>query len=219
MRILRLAITPINRLARRKLIRGIVVFFIIWVVICGALGVMLVVAGDRSDAQSSDVIIVLGAGLKPNGDPGDALARRSIWAAQAYQDGLAPAILCTGGLTSTRPRSEAEACRDLIISEGVPAEAVFLEDQSRSTEQNAINAKAIMSEQGWQTAVLITDAFHMLRADWIFTRYNIPHTRHPVPRNWVRWNWYGAGAAREIVAMHWFLLKQALNLPQTDFIF
>jgi len=214
-----LAISLIKRLARRKLIRGIVVFLIIWAIVCGALGVMLVVAGNQSDAQPSDVIIVLGAGLKPDGNPGDALYRRSVWAVQAYQAGLAPAILCTGGKTSARPRSEAEACRELIINEGVPAEAVFVEDQSRSTEENAINAQAIMSEQGWVTAIVVTDSFHMLRADWIFTSYGISHTRYPVPRSWVRWNWYGAGAAREIIAMHWFLVKEALNLPQTDFIF
>lgn len=214
-----MAVHFIKRLARRKFIRGLVVFFLIWAIVCGVLGVMLVMAGNQSDAQKSDVIIVLGAGLKRNGDPGDALYRRSVWAAQAYQTGLAPAILCTGGISEHQSRSEAEACRELILAEGVPSEAIFLEDQSHSTEENAINAKHIMEERGWQTAIIVTDSFHLLRADWIFTAYGVPHTRHPVPRTWVRWTWYTAGAAREIVAMHWFLVKQALNLPQTDFFF
>jgi uncharacterized SAM-binding protein YcdF (DUF218 family) len=214
-----LSVGFIKRLARRKLIRGLVIFLIVWAVVCATLGVFLVVTGDKSDAKSSDVIIVLGAGLKRNGDPGDALYRRSVWAARAYLDGLAPAILCTGGISDHQSRSEASACRELIISEGVPSEVIFLEDGSHSTEQNAINAKAIMATNGWEMAIIVTDSFHLLRADWIFTAYGIPHTRHPVPRNWVRWTWYSAGAAREIVAMHWFLVKQALNLPQTDFIF
>lgn len=211
--------TWLKTLARRKWFRGVLVVLVIWVIVCGALGVMLVIAGDTSDAEQSDVIIVLGSGLRRNGQPGDALYRRSVWAARAYLDGLAPAILCTGGTSPNQTRSEASACRELIIAEGVPPEAVFMEDASHSTEQNAINAKQIMDERGWKSSIVVTDAFHMLRADWIFNTYDIPHTRHPVPRNWVRWTWYSTGAAREIVAMHWFLVKEALNLPQTDFIF
>lgn len=209
----------LKTLARRKWFRVVIITTGIWIIVCGVLAVMLVIAGDRSDAEKSDVIIVLGSGLRRDGRAGDALYRRSVWAARAYLDGYAPAVLCTGGVSPNQTRSEAEVCRELVIGEGVPPEAVFLEDASHSTEQNAINARTIMDERGWQSSVIVTDAFHMLRANWIFDTYDIPHTRHPVPRTWVRWTWYSAGAAREIVALHWFLVKEALNLPQTDFIF
>lgn len=208
----------IRRVLRNKVFRLMLIVFGVWVVVCGVLALMLLRAGDVSTAEPSDAIVVLGAGLRRDGRPGDALYRRTVWAAQAYADGLAPAIICTGGQSEGRPRAESEACRELLMSEGVPSEAIFLERESRSTEENAINAKQMMEEQGWESVIVVTDAFHMLRADWIFTSYDVPHTNHPVPRNWVRWTWYSAGAAREIVAMHWFLVKEALNLPYTDFI-
>jgi uncharacterized SAM-binding protein YcdF (DUF218 family) len=191
----------------------------IWAVVCITLGGLILWAGDRSTATRSDVIIVLGAGLRRDGSPGDALYRRSLWAARAYTEGLAPVIICTGGQSETQQRSEAEACRQLLLENGVPADAIVMEQTSRSTEENAINTHAIMQANGWQTAIVVTDAFHMLRASWIFDSYGIHFSQHPVPRTWVRWTWYTMGALREVVAMHWFLVKQTFNLPYTNFFF
>jgi uncharacterized SAM-binding protein YcdF (DUF218 family) len=203
----------------RTIWRVTVVIVAVWVAACGVMGGLIVWAGDRSTAQKSDVIIVLGAGLRRDGAAGDALYRRSVWAARAYQDGLAPVVICTGGQSETQRRSEAEVCRELLLGEGVPTSAIVLEDQSRSTEENAINARRIMAENGWQTAILVTDAYHILRANLIFEHYDLAVSQHPVPRNWMRWTWYSVGAAREIVALHWLAVKQALNLPYTDFSF
>lgn len=207
------------RFSRRRLLLWILLPVTIWLVICSGMAVISMSVGDQNNAQSSDVIIVLGAGLRRDGRAGDALWRRSLVAAQAYHDGLAPNVVCTGGVSETQTRSEADACREILIGEGVPPGAVVLEGGSHSTEENALNTRTIMADRGWKTAVVVTDSFHMMRAGWIFSAYGIKHTRYPVPRNQVRSWWYGSSLAREIAAIHWFGFKSLFNIEATDFLF
>lgn len=207
------------RFSRRRVLVGVALMGILWLAICGGMAVLAMSVGDQNNAEQSDVIIVLGAGLRRDGRAGDALWRRSLVAAQAYQEGFAPNIVCTGGVSENQTRSEASACREILIGEGVPPDAIVLEDKSHSTEENALNTRAIMAERGWNTAVVVTDSFHILRAGWIFSAYGIEHTRYPVPRNRVRIWWYGSSLAREIAAIHWFGFKRIFNIEATDFLF
>src|SRR5690606_32409650 len=165
--------------------------------------------------RSAFTIVVLGSGLRRDGRTGDALYRRSRWAAELYAEGYAPNIICTGGQTPGYPRSEASACREVLIENGVPPEMILLEEQSRSTEENAINSRAMMDTQGWQDAVLVSDAFHMLRGQWIFETQGLTVYPNPVPRNWVRTHWYIQLSIREILALQWQVFKEVLDLPVT----
>jgi uncharacterized SAM-binding protein YcdF (DUF218 family) len=211
------AMSIIRRIVRRRFVAALVAGFALWMLACGALAAVALSAGDSNTAQRSDAIVVLGAGLRRDGRPGDALWRRSLVAAQAYHAGLAPNVICTGGISERQTRSEADACREVLIGEDVPASAIVLEDASRSTEQNAINVKAIMAERGWRTAVIVTDSFHMLRAGWIFSGVGVEHTRFPVPRNRVRVQWIAMSMIHELAAIHWYAFKGLFGIPATDF--
>lgn len=189
----------------------------IWLTLCAGALVLAVLVGDQNNARSSDVIIVLGAGLRRDGRPGDALWRRSLIAAQAYRAGLAPNIICTGGTGDGQSRSEADGCRSILQDEGIPAEAIILEEHSHSTEENAVNAKAIMDVRGWTSAVIVTDSFHMMRASWIFDGAGVTHTRYPVPRGRVRVNWYAYSLVHELAAIHWYVFKGLFGIQATDF--
>ncbi len=203
----------------RRLVILIAVSLLIWLGVVAWLAASIHAYGEDNqfaDGQSADVIIVLGSGLRRDGRPGDALLRRSRWGADLYQQGAAPHVICTGGVGDGKPRSEADACREVLVRYGVPEQAIFLEEQSRSTEENAIYARTIMLDQGWQKAVLVTDSFHMLRANWVFDIYDITHVRSPVPREQVRSRFYNRHFTREIVALHWQAIKELLNLPHTN---
>jgi uncharacterized SAM-binding protein YcdF (DUF218 family) len=168
-----------------------------------------------TDTQPADTIIILGSGLRRNGRAGEALTRRSIWASEQYHAGLAPTLICTGGIGERQTRSEADACYEILQEQGVPADAIFLEEMSKSTEENAIYAKQIMDENGLTDAILVTDSFHMLRASWIFDTQGITHQTSPVPRERMRLRFYIQHTTREVIALHWQAFKQLLNLPVT----
>ncbi len=176
---------------------------------------MAVDAYSRVDrVQEADVIIVLGAGLRPNNTPGPALTRRSTRAAELWREGYAPYVLCAGGKPGNRTRSEADACREILEQQGVLASAILLEETSRSTEENAIQTKALMIERGWETAVIVSDGYHLFRASRIFaaqdmTIYTSPPADNPRPLE------YFTFMLRELVAINWQVFKQTFNLDVT----
>jgi uncharacterized SAM-binding protein YcdF (DUF218 family) len=215
MRRLRQRLTQGLRLIYGRFVRLLIIGLVLWIMGSLILAMMAHEYGRRVNHQEADVLIVLGSGMNRNATPGDALTRRAKWAAQAWQEGIAPYVICTGGYTRGIPRSEADGCREVLEREGVPAAAIFLEDRSRSTEENALYSREIMQAQGWESAVVVTDAFHMLRAHWIFTSAGIPNVGSPVPQSWVRTGWYVQLLGREVLAIQWQVFKTALNLPVT----
>jgi uncharacterized SAM-binding protein YcdF (DUF218 family) len=102
-----------------------------------------------------------------------------------------------------------------LKAEGVPDEVITLEDRSRSTEENALYAYEIMDENGWTTAVLVSDGYHLFRANWIFQMQGIQVYPSPAKGADSRWGNYSLSIAREIVALHWQVLKETLGLPVT----
>jgi uncharacterized SAM-binding protein YcdF (DUF218 family) len=188
------------------------IFIALWMVAVVLIILSIKHAETIDNVRPADVIIVLGSGLRRDGRPGDALYRRSVWGAGLYRDGIAPYVICTGGTGKGQIRSEADACREVMSAQGVPDDAIFLEAQSTSTEENARYAHDFMRTQGFEDAVLVTDSFHMFRASWIFDLEGIVHYESPVPREQVRHRFYVRHFTREILAIHWQALKTLLNL-------
>ncbi len=115
----------------------------------------------------ADCIIVLGAKVNPDGSVSMSLQRRLEKALECYENGLAQYIITTGAQGSDEPCTEASAMKNWLVERGVPAENVFAEEKSTSTEENLANAKAIMEENGWETCIVTTNAYHLTRAMWI----------------------------------------------------
>lgn len=178
--------------------------------------VALHVVGAIDSAQEADAIIVLGAGLLRDGRPGPALARRSLHAADLWHAGIAPTIICTGGQAESFPRSEAAACREILRASQVPASAILLEEQSRSTEENAIYSKRILESKGLGDVVLVSDSYHMLRASWLFQLQGISTYRSPAPAGRIRSPLsYPYSLLREFLAFNWQLIKETFQIPVT----
>ena len=198
-------------LLKRRIVRILLAILTLWMVLCVALAGVVYAYSRVDGAQETDVIIVLGAGLRRNGEPGPALWRRGEQAAELYQQGYADHLICSGGFTVTQSRSEADACRQVLVSSGVPEDAIVLEERSRSTEENAAYSREIMGANGWETALIVSDGYHLLRAQWIFAQQGLPvytsPARDPSLLNLL------ISIGREVVALHWQLLKSILNLP------
>ena len=198
----------------RKWLRRVVIVIGGWLILAFLLSVIVVAYGETERAAAAEVIVVLGAGLRRDGQPGPALIRRATHAALLYEQGYAPRIICSGGFPLRAiQRSEADACRAVLVERGVPAEAVVLEEQSRSTEENAVYTKELMDANGWQTAVVVSDPYHMFRAGIIFSQVGVNHTLSPGVSPPLAA--YVPAVVREVVALHWQAFKTILNLPYT----
>jgi len=207
---------PIKNKPRRRFKRLILFLFFGGLLYFCSFIIALHVIGATDRTEEADVIIVLGAGLRRDGRPAWALTRRAEMGAELWHEGIAPTIICTGAQAEGYPRSEASACREVLIREGVPDSVIFLEEQSRSTEENAIYSSQILNENGLSSAVLVSDSYHMLRAEWMFRDTGVIAYTSPVPASRINQPlFYPYSLFREFAAFHWYVVKNVFNIPVT----
>lgn len=119
---------------------------------------------------TAPAIVILGGAMKTPTQkqplPGLADSSDRVWhAARLYHTGKAPLLLLSGGSDpALSTMSEARAMQSFLRDLGVPAKAVLLEEESRTTRENAACAAAILKQRGINRVLLVTSALHMQRA-------------------------------------------------------
>lgn len=109
--------------------------------------------------EKTDVIVILGHRLLPNDTPSEDLKRRIAKALEVWRETKAPLILVCGGLTEDRHRTEAEVMKEMLIAQGVPEEIIQLEDQSRITLENMVNAYDLLGPE--KRVAVVSSDYHM----------------------------------------------------------
>jgi len=127
-----------------------------------------------------DAVVVLGAALSEPGVPSPALRRRLAHGVAVWKRRDATHLLVSGGVVGPPP-AEAEVMCALAIELGVPPERIVVEDRARNTFENAVYSGRIFHDCGWRRLVVVTDAFHMPRALFVFRRLGLPVAGDPVP--------------------------------------
>lgn len=143
--------------------------------------------------QPPDAVVVLGAAVVAPGEPGSAMRRRVAHAVGVMRECGAAHLVVSGGIVAAPP-AEAHLMRDLALGRGVAATAIVIEDRSRNTFENAVYTGRIMRDRGWRRVTIVTDAFHMRRALYVFRRLGLAVEGAPVPRppGMSARVWYGA---------------------------
>lgn len=62
----------------------------------------------------------------------------------------------------------------------MPESVVIIDTVSRNTYENAVESKKIMNAAGLRTAIMITSAWHMRRAEGCFKKVGLEVDIHPV---------------------------------------
>lgn len=120
--------------------------------------------GAEDASLRADTGIVLGASLW-NDRPSPGLRERLDQALLLYRAGVYPRIIVSGGLDAGGATiTEAEGMRDYLAENGMPADAIYLDEESRDTYENLKFSKRIMDREGWSTAVVVTHQYHGARA-------------------------------------------------------
>ena len=76
--------------------------------------------------------------------------------------------------------AEARATEGFVIDEGIPASRIILEEQSRSTHENAVFAREMIRPGPGEIWILLTSAYHMPRAVASFRAVGWPVIPYPV---------------------------------------
>ena len=133
------------------------------------LGVLLIVGGTatsvwwvarQDDRPTSDAIIVLGA-AQFDGRPSSVFQARLQHARRLFELSVAPRVITVGGGAPGDRTTEAEAGAAFLEQRDVTALAV---PEGRNTLESLRAAEVVMAENGWDSAVLVTDPWHSLRS-------------------------------------------------------
>lgn len=120
--------------------------------------------GDRDQAAPADAIIVLGAAAY-DAKPSPVFEERIRHGLDLYRQGYAPKLIFTGGFGGTGARfSESQVARRYALKQEIPATDILIENRSRTTRQNLVEAKRLMDAHGMRRAILVSDPLHMARA-------------------------------------------------------
>lgn len=135
-------------------------------VLIGAVWVVLLLAvrlfAERDERAPADAIVVLGA-AQYDGRPSPVFRARLDHAIELYEEGLAPVMIMTGGVGAGDTVSEAAVGRRYAIRQGVPAEAILTERTGLRSAESMQSVARLMRQRELQTALLVSDPFHMLR--------------------------------------------------------
>ena len=175
---------------RRALTVAVVIVFAIWLVSVSA----VVMWSKRDEARPAQAIVVLGA-AQYAGKPSPVLRARLDHALDLWNRRLASVLILTGGTGAGDTTSEAAVGRTYVRKHGVPDSAILEENEGRTTSESMRAVAGMLEVRGLQSALLVSDPFHMLRLRILarrfgFTPYTSPTQTSPIsPNREERWKY------------------------------
>ena len=91
-------------------------------------------------------------------------------AVDLWNEGYAGTLIFAGGALDPASPSSGEIMKRQALALGVPDEAILVEAESATTDENAERVALLMKEAGLESAILVTSAFHQRRASLHFAR-------------------------------------------------
>ena len=122
-------------------------------------------AAHRDDArrvERTDTILVLGA-AQYDGRPTPVFQGRLQQAGLLFHENRAHFVVVLGGKIPGDVTTEAQAGRDYLVRNGLPADQVFAVPEGNTTYESLQAAAIFMRRRGFHSAFLVSDPWHNLR--------------------------------------------------------
>ena len=178
------------KILRRILTILVVMLFTLWAISAAA----VLIWSSRDEARPAQAIVVLGA-AQYAGKPSPVLRARLDHALDLWNRHLASLLILTGGTGPGDTTSEAAVGRNYARKHGVPDSAILVENEGRTTSESMRAVAGMLEVRGLQSALLVSDPFHMLRLRILarrfgFTPYTSPTQTSPIsPNREARWKY------------------------------
>lgn len=128
-----------------------------------------IIPADHLDVvHKADAIMVLGASVKSDGTPSDALRDRLLTGVELYRANKAPVILITGDDGGFRA-NEITVMKRFLIEQDIPSSTVRIDGEGYRTYESCKRA----AEQGIHTMIVVTQRFHLARALYLCNKLGV----------------------------------------------
>ncbi len=196
----------------RKLLKLALICVILGVIFyLGVVAMVVYRQNNLPPVGEYDAMIVLGAQVKPSGEPSLQLQWRIDAAAKAWKERRSLIVVC-GAQGGSEPAPEAHVMRDELIKQGVAAEDILMDDKSFNTRQNIANAVALLEGHDVDHVLVVTSDYHLARAMAIAEDAGLSASGVGAPtlqglRPWVK------NQGREGLAWIKYWMQKYLHLP------
>lgn len=144
------------------------------VVLLAAVGLSALIATTASATPPAglDCLVVLGAGLRPDGTPTETLRYRLDAALTYLEENPDTTCIVSGGQGFGESCTEADAMAEYLVGHGLSADRVTKEEASATTVENIRNSSELLDADA--TVAIVTNDFHLYRALRIAHKNGLP---------------------------------------------
>jgi uncharacterized SAM-binding protein YcdF (DUF218 family) len=163
--------------------------------------------GNLDHLEKADCAIVLGAAAWHN-KPSPVLKERLNHAIGLYKTDRVRALVLTGGYGKDAPFSESEVALDYCMKEGIPRKSIRIETDSGTTKENLEEARKILTKEGWKSALLVSDPWHLKRASKMAENLGLSVSTSATPSS--KFQSFGTRTRflfNEFVMLHWYWIS------------
>jgi len=174
--------------------------------------------------EEAQAIVVLSSSIRPPIPerpyylPDRETYERCVFAAWLAKTTNALPIITSGGPERGGRVSNAAVMRDVLIGVGVPNSMIWLEEESRSTHENAVFTAALLRKHNIKKVLLVVEAQSMRRAEACFRKAGVDVLPAPSGRRklgpffremWPNWRAISRNeiTLHEVVALVWYRLR------------
>lgn len=134
---------------------------------------------DKADA----IVVVSGGNTNARTEAG----------VELLKNGWADKIVFSGAAEDKSGPSNAAAMRLHAMEQGISSDAIILDEDSETTQQNAEKTKSIFEDNNFKNIILVTSGYHQRRASLEFDKRagDITIRNHPITQDgdWGWWWW------------------------------
>lgn len=134
---------------------------------------------ETVDREAEAIVVLSGAihaadPVRPFPELGANTIERCLHAAKLHKAAPDMPILVSGGpLEGEGGPIAASLMHDFLIRQGVNEQKIIMEEQSRTTYENAVETAKILREKGIRRVILVTSATHMKRSVGTFEKQGL----------------------------------------------
>lgn len=138
----------------------------------GALSALVASAASAVPPAGLDYLVVLGAGLRPDGTPSETLQFRLDAALGYLEENPGTTCVVSGGQGSGEVCAEADAMAEYLVGRGLDPARITREARSTTTAENVRNSAELLAPDA--TVAIVTNDFHLYRALRIAHKNGLP---------------------------------------------
>ena len=124
--------------------------------------------------DSYDCAVVCGYYAEEDGAPSSVMKSRVESGVRLLEEGKVKALIFSGGAVYNA-HVEAEVMKQYALGLGAPEEVLYTESQAVSTYHNMMYAKEVMEERGFRDCVVVTNGWHLRKADHYARRFHLDY--------------------------------------------